>query len=168
MLKTERLTIQELSPEDWAHLQTIAMEFQSSEYAVYDMPLPTEDEQIQALCGQFAASKLWFSVWLSDEMIGYICFHRNGTVYDLGYCFRPAYQGYGYAYEACSELLRFIEETRTVTAFTAGTALQNAPSCKLLSKLGFVLHGTETLSFHKDENGNDIQLEGGNFVLQRG
>lgn len=56
---------------------------------------------------------------------------------------------------------------RNVTAFTAGTALKNTPSCKLLGKLGFALVGTETLSFHKDENGKDITFEGGNFILQR-
>ena len=167
MLQTERLTIQELKPEDWIHLKTIVTEFRRSEYALYDMPLPIENDKIKSLCEQFAISKLWFAVWLSNEMIGYICFHQNGTAYDLCYCFHPEYHGYGYANEACSEILRYIEKTRTITTFTAGTALKNTPSCKLLNKLGFVLNGTEPLSFHRDENGNDIYFEGGNFIMQR-
>ncbi len=115
MLQTERLTIQELKPENWIRLKTIVTEFGESEYAVYDMQLPTEDDKIKSLCEQFAASKLWFAVWLSNEMIGYICFHQNGTTYDLGYCFLPEYQGYGYAYESYNELLRYMENTRSVT-----------------------------------------------------
>lgn len=60
-----------------------------------------------------------------------------------------------------------IETTRTVEAFTAGTALKNIPSCRLLEKLGFVLEKTETLSFHKDIRGQDIVFEGGVFVKGR-
>ena len=33
-------------------------------------------------------------------------------------------------------------------------------------RLGFELQGTEKLSFHKDENGNDLFFTGGNFFLK--
>lgn len=167
MLKTDRLTIRTLEAEDWKKLKEIAVDFRKSEYAVYDMTLPIEDDKIKSLCEQFSASGLWFSVRLEDKMIGYICFHQSGTAYDLGFCFHSDYHGKGFAFEACSALMEHIEKERNVTAFTAGTALKNTPSCKLLNKLGFTLGSTETLSFHKDENGNDIIFEGGNFILHR-
>lgn len=167
MLKTNRLTIQGLKAEDWKNLKELAVDFRKSEYALYDMPLPIENGKIKSLCEKFAASELWFSVCLADKMIGYICFHQSGTAYDLGFCFHSDYHGKGFAFEACSALMEHISKERNVTAFTAGTALKNTPSCKLLNKLGFALKGTETLSFHKDENGNDITFEGGNFILQR-
>ena len=85
----------------------------------------------------------------------------------MGFCFHSDYHGKGFAFEACSALMEYIAKERNVTVFTAGTALKNTPSCKLLGKLGFVLKDTETLSFHKDENGNEITFEGGNFILQR-
>ena len=69
----------------------------------------------------------------------------------------------GYAYEACTAMMEYMATERDVKAFTAGTALKNAPSCKLLQKLGFAWADTETLSFHKDECGNDIVFEGGVF-----
>lgn len=97
-------------------------------------------------------------------MIGYVCFHREGDSYDLGYCFRSDCHGKGYAYEACAALLRYMTEKRNVKVFTAGMALKNLPSCRLLGKLGFVLEKTETLSFQRDENGNDITFEGGVFI----
>ena len=45
----------------------------------------------------------------------------------------------------------------------AGTAIKNLPSVGLLNSLGFELTGTERISFHKDNEGNDIYFEGGNF-----
>ncbi|MBQ8836080.1 MAG: GNAT family N-acetyltransferase [Clostridia bacterium] len=168
-MTTSRLLIREITPDDWRGLQKTALDFCKSEYAVYDMPLPTEDGAIKELTKKFAESHLFFAVFLKDkaEMIGYVCFHKDGENYDLGYCFLSEYQGRGYAFESCKAVIEHIEQNYTVNSFTAGTALKNIPSVKLLEKLGFVLTGTEMLSFHKDASGNDIVFEGGNFVKPR-
>ena len=158
------LHIRELTSEDWQAMQRIAVDFRNSEYAVYDMPLPIREDEIKALTKQFAENRLFFAVLLDEKMIGYVCFHEDNGIFDLGYCFHSDYQGNGYAREACSAILEHIEKTKSVKTFTAGTALENIPSCKLLEKLGFVLEKTETLSFHKDEYGTDIVFEGGIFV----
>ena len=168
MIHTNRLLIRELISEDWRDMQRIAADFQKSEYAVYDMPLPARDEEIKALTEQFAGSHLFFAVILGEVMIGYICFHEDNGIYDLGYCFHSDHQGKGYACEACRAVMEYIEKTRNVKAFSSGTALENIPSIKLLEKLGFVLQKTEKLSFHKDENGNDIVFEGGVFIKNTG
>lgn len=55
----------------------------------------------------------------------------------------------------------FQKSKYAVKSFTAGMALENIPSCKLLAKLGFVLENIETLSFHKDKNGKGIIFVGG-------
>lgn len=163
-MQTHRLQIRELDPYDWQAMQRIALDFLKSEYVIYDMPLPVEDEKIKELTKQFAASHLFFAVMLDNVMIGYVCFHEENGNYDLGYCFHSDYHGKGYAYEACHAVMEHISKTRCAKAFTAGTALQNVPSCKLLNKLGFVLAKTEMLSFHKDNVGNDIVFEGGSFI----
>ena len=168
MIKTNSLLIRELVPEDWKEVQNIALDFRKSEYAVYDMQLPVQDEEIKALTKQFAESHLFFAVMLDEFMIGYVCFHEKDSIFDLGYCFHSDAQGKGYAYEACSATTKYIEKTRTVKAFTSGTALKNIPSCRLLEKLGFVLTETESLSFHKDEHGKDIVFEGGIFINRTG
>ncbi|MBQ7365374.1 MAG: GNAT family N-acetyltransferase [Clostridia bacterium] len=162
-LQTHRLWIRILHAEDWRSLSRIAEDFSNSPYAVYDMPLPVEESEIKPLCERFASSGLWFAVLLSGKMIGYICFHEDNGSYDLGYCFHSAYQGNGYAYESCRAMLAHLANRRNATVFTAGTALNNLPSCKLLYKLGFVLTATEILSFHKDETGGAISFEGGIF-----
>ena len=53
-----------------------------------------------------------------------------------------------------------------ISRVTAGTAIKNVPSVRLLEALGFHLIGTETVSFYQDENGNDIEFEGGLFELK--
>lgn len=161
MIDTERLKIRTLLPDDWADLKSISLDFRASEYAIYDIPLPVEDHEIQPLCEKFAGSGLWYAVCLDEKMIGYICFHAENGSYDLGFCFHSDYHGNGYAYESCSAMLEYMTKERAAKAFTAGTARKNIPSCKLLERLGFILVNTETLSFHKDDNGNDITFEGG-------
>ena len=54
---------------------------------------------------------------------------------------------------------------RGAVTITAGTALNNTPSVRLLTSLGFRQIGTETVSFYKDSAGNDITFEGGNYEL---
>ena len=56
MINTNSLLIRELIPEDWQEVQNIALDFQKSEYAIYDMPLPVRDEEIKAVTKQFAKS----------------------------------------------------------------------------------------------------------------
>lgn len=162
-LKTERLLIRELLPTDWEDLKSISEDFRKSAYADYDMPLPVADKEIKPLCQQFAKSGLWFAVQLDEIMIGYICFHDNNGEYDLGFCFHSDYHSKGYANESCTAVMDHIAKERKVKTFTAGTALKNKPSYKLLEKLGFVLRETEMLSFRKDAGGNDITFEGGIF-----
>lgn len=163
MIRTKRLCIRKLLPEDWKNLQVIAADFSKSPYVIYDRPLPTEDCLIQKLTKQFADTGFWFAVMLPDPdvMIGYVCFHENAGSYDLGYCFHSLYQGKGYAFESCAALMDHLSENKTVQSFTAGTALKNIPSCRLLEKLGFSLLRTETVSFC-----DDCAFEGGQFLKQ--
>ncbi len=132
--KTERCLIRELVPDDWKSMQKIAVDFRKSKYAVYDMPLPVEDAEIIARTKQFAQTQMFYAVLLHDVMIGYICFHEDHGMYDLGYCFHSDYQGKGYAFESCCAMMNYIFHERSINIFTAGTALKNKPSCKLLEK----------------------------------
>lgn len=163
-MRTERLFIRPLSSQDWRSMQKLSADFRGSPYAVYDILLPTEENKIKSLTKQFANSKMYYSVLLDDVMIGYICFHNDNGTYNLGFCFHSNYHGKGYAFESCSAIMDHIAKERGITKFSAGTALLNVPSYNLLKKLGFVLKSTETLSFHKDDNGSDVTFEGGNFI----
>ncbi|MDD6283847.1 MAG: GNAT family N-acetyltransferase [Firmicutes bacterium] len=161
-METSRLYIRSLCETDWQEMKNIFIDFNNSKYAVYDMPLPTEDEEIKALIKKFVESNMFFTVFLKEsrDMIGYVCFHKDGGTYDLGYCFHSLYHSKGYAYESTKALIEYYVDECGATGFTAGTAIYNTPSCRLLEKLGFVRASTETVSFD-----NVFSFQGVNFVL---
>lgn len=74
------------------------------------------------------------------------------------------YRGKGYTMESHVALLDYLYTLRIIK-FTAGIAINNIPSVSLLKKLGFELIGTESVSFYKDAEGNDIVFEGSIFKL---
>lgn len=161
-LETSRTYIRDLRETDQQEMKNILIDFNASKYAVYDRLLPTDDEEVQALTKHFAESGLFFAVCLkaTDDMLGYVCFHKDGDKYDLGYCFHSTYHAKGYAYESTKALIEYFVEQYGATGFTAGTAIDNIPSCRLLEKLGFVCESTETMSFD-----NVFSFQGGNFAL---
>ena len=108
-LRTSRLTIRPLEEGDWPALQEIWRDFARSPYHVYDRPLPTDAPGAQALARHFAGTGLAFGVRPAESqaLAGYVCFHREGEAYDLGYSFHSAYQGQGYAWESVSALLEY-------------------------------------------------------------
>ena len=105
-----------------------------------------------------------FTICLGDILIGYSVFNIREDGYEIGYCFHSMYRGKGYAMESQVALLDYLYTLR-ITKFTAGTAINNILSVSLLKKLGFELIGTESVSFYKDAEGNDVIFEGGIFGL---
>lgn len=110
--------------------------------------------------------KAFYIVYLRDDniAIGMICFHNTDKGSDIGYTFLSKYHRKGYAKESCWALIEHFAR-KGCNHFSAGTAIKNTPSVKLLRSLGFKQTGTEQVSFYKDENGNDIFFEGGIFEL---
>ena len=153
--------------DEWRSLRKIVRDFQQSDYVIYDAPFPKEDDAFRPLAEKFADSGLFFSVYerSSAEMIGYVCFHQADEQFELGYCFHSDSHGKGYAFESCKAVMEWLEQHHAVRAFTAETATANKPSVRLLERLSFRMTGTQKVSFHKDENGQDIVFEGGHFEL---
>ena len=167
LLKTERLTIRHIVSDDWKNIRDIWVDFNSSEYAQYDTPHITEDANVQARIAKWAAANsgtehMFFAICLREIMIGYIAFNIRENGHEIGYCFHSAYHGKGYAKESHQALFDYLR-TMGITKFSAGTALNNTPSVKLLTSLGFKLVEQEKVSFYKDADGNDIVFDGGIF-----
>ena len=167
LLKTERLTIRRVVADDWKSIRDIWVDFNSSEYAQYDTPHITEDGNVQARIAKWASfndgkEHMFFAICLSETVIGYIAFNIRDNGYEIGYCFHSAYHGKGYAKESMVALFDYLR-TLGITKFSAGTGLNNIPSVKLLTSLGFMLVEQEKVSFYKDADGNDIVFDGGVF-----
>jgi len=162
-LKTERLTIRRIAGEDWESIRRIWKDFSASEYAQYDTPHDTDAEAVRARIGKWAkhntgTDHMFFAVCLDDTLIGYIAFNVRAGSHEIGYCFHSDYHGYGYAKESHMALFDYLS-TLGITKFTAGTALDNLPSVKLLTRLGFEKVSEETVCFYEGH-----PFRGGTFV----
>ena len=170
-LKTERLNIRHIEPDDWKSIKEIWIDFNTSSLSQYDMPHNTDDDDVHERIAKWAdASKgtehIFFAVCLDETVIGFFSFNIREDSHELGYCFHSKYQGKGYAKESLAALIEYLT-TIGIKKLTAGTAINNIPSVSLLKSLGFELTGTEKVSFYKDEHGNDIFFEGGIFELNK-
>lgn len=169
-ITTDRLLIRPVRAEDWPALRALWLDFALSPFARYDKPHPTNPEDVRPRVARWAEATaagmehLFFAICRGGAVIGYIAFNRRERGYETGYCFHSAWQGKGYAREAFRALLEHFRRLG-VTHFSAGTALNNTPSVKLLTALGFRLTGTEQVSFYQDAGGRDIFFDGGLFEL---
>lgn len=170
-IKTDRLLIRPVQEDDWQAVRDIWAELALLPMAQYDKPHATDPEAVRARVDRWAnatrasTEHMFFAVCLGNAMIGYFAFNIREKGLEIGYSFHPAYHGKGYATEALAAILAHLRG-QGFTHFSAGTALSNTPSLKLLTSLGFRLTGTEKVSFYKDEKGRDIVFDGGIFELE--
>lgn len=169
MLKTKRLSIRRVCTDDWEAIQAIWADAAKSIYAQYDKPNDLDDKSVFRRIEKWASfadsnEHLFLAVCLQELVIGYVSINMKENSYEIGYCFHSSYHGKGYARESISSILDEMKDKGAVN-ITAGTALNNTPSVKLLTSLGFRQTGTEKVSFYKDDEGNDITFEGGNYEL---
>lgn len=169
-LKTERLNIRRVMESDWQSIREIWIDFNLSPYAQYDKPHNIDADDVRERIARWAQASqgrehIFFVACLQNTVIGYIAFNiRENGSYEIGYCFHSDYHGMGYAKESHIAALEYMTSLG-IKHFTAGTAIRNLPSVKLLKSLGFAQIGEEKVSFYKDENGNDIVFDGGIFEL---
>lgn len=169
LIKTDRLTIRHIMPDDWKSIKEIWVNFNASTFSQYDMPHSTDNEDVQRRIAKWADANsgtehMFFAICFNGIIIGYIAFNIRGDGHEIGYCFHSAYHGQGYAKESHIALFKYLR-TLGITKFKARTAINNSPSVSLLNALGFELIETENVSFYKDAHGNDIVFEGGIFKL---
>jgi len=103
-------------------------------------------------------------VWRdAGTAIGQIGFHgapgvnglRAKDAVELGYSILPAYQGRGFATEAAAGLVEWAAIEHGVRRFLASSAPANAPSIRVLEKLGFI----EVSRVWDDDDGEEIVYE---------
>ena len=170
MIKTERLSIRRIEFEDWRGIQAIWADAEKSVYAQYDAPNDPAEASVRSRVDQWAAfgdsmDHIFYVVLLEEQLIGYVVLHKRPDSYEIGYCFHSDWQGKGYAKESIRGIMDHMRSLG-VRCITAGTALNNTPSVRLLNSLGFRQTGTELVSFYKDEQGRNIWFKGGLYELE--
>lgn len=184
VLKTPRLEIRFMESDDWKSLIEIWKDFNRSEFSQYDIPHSIDETEVREKTKRWAEvspglEHMFFAVCTQKEMrndagkvfakqmIGYIDFHKNDDGYECGYCFHSECHGMGYAKESMLTLMEWLARNGRIR-ITAGTALDNLPSVRLLNSCGFRKIGEEKVSFYQDEKGEDIYFNGGIFAVDVG
>ena len=72
----------------------------------------------------------------NDELIGVAGLIDEDGIKDFGYYFKRKYWGYGYASEACSALIHYIENELYIKDYQIFIADENIHSIKMIEKLG--------------------------------
>ena len=165
---TERLRIRPFFMSDLEDVKFLIRDKMASELSYTDHQWPTDDESIGGVLEYFsnAAPWGWCAVEKMDtgRVIGFVCADANGeTERSLGYTIRSDYQKNGYAFEACRALMNHCVENLNTVRFVSGTADCNAPSVRLLAKLGFKKFESIEGSFTKDADGNPIKFAAGHY-----
>ena len=153
-MKTLRLDLPLLSPELLEALAKGDRE-RSRTLAPFELPpaFDAAERELFSLRGEQAREPAW-RPWLlralvlreRGRMIGYANFHGPPGVNDtgspdalgIGYSVFPEFRGQGFATEAAQGLLDFARYDFGVTHFIAGILPSNAPSLRVIEKLGFV------------------------------
>ena len=170
MITTSRLTIRPIEENDWTAIKEIWDDFKNTEFVIYDNYKDTSPESLQPRIAKWAEATrkgiehMFFATCLKGETIGFTSINIVApSEYEIGYGYTSKSQGHGFAKEALTAILEYMKELGA-TKIHAGTALKNIPSVALLKSLGFELTSTEQISFFKDDAGNNIYFEGGNFT----
>ncbi|MEE1751199.1 GNAT family N-acetyltransferase [Streptomyces sp. SP18CS02] len=142
-MRTERLVLRESEPRDRATFVELHASPEVHTYLGGPRPRDELECEIPEVPGRRPGS---FVVDLNGSMIGQILLRRAtehsrpaavGKV-DLGYLFLPRAWGYGYAAEACTAALDWLEAVLPGEPVVLTTQTANAGSMRLAAKLGFM------------------------------
>ncbi len=170
-LQTDRLIIRNFLPGDWLALREVILKYQATKMAAFDRPWPTSVEEIKGVTDWFASEDNFLAICLKDSgrLIGLVGLtpQEAGTqqIFELGYVFDEDMHGQGFATEACKAILERAFDELDAKKVVAGTAAINAPSRRLLERLGFVKTGEEKVAFQTDGQGKPIEFIGCNYSL---
>ena len=172
-LETERLIIRNFKSDDWKDIAVIAMDYEQSEYTIYDHgPWPSNQEEYKGIAEWFVKGDDFAAILLKEEekLIGWIAkgkIENKENAYNLGYIFHSSFHGKGYASESCKAIIKYIFEELQADEIITGTGKLNIPSNKLLKRLGFSKTGETKQAFRKDGKGNPIEFVGVDYRLSR-
>jgi RimJ/RimL family protein N-acetyltransferase len=138
-LETGRLILRRFRPDDWRDIQEYASQ---KDMFRYDHEWPSSDEGCRGMAEFLSKGCEFWAVCLRDtgKLIGHVVCHREGPeeflTWHIGFGINPAYQGRGYATEACRRILDLAFEEFGAHRVVSHCHPDNTPAWKLLERLG--------------------------------
>ncbi len=145
ILKTERLTLRQLSVDDDKEVFALRSDKQVNKYLEREAGNTIEDARnfIHKIAEVVSQNKgIYWAITLTDtdKLVGTIClfnFSNETDQAEIGYELLPAFQGQGIMQEALSTVIAFGLDVIGLKAIEAYTHLENKNSSKLLEKYNF-------------------------------
>lgn len=170
-LLTPRLVLRRFAPSDAPALARYRSDPEVARYQSWDAPYPIEAAQrFLAWLAEHHPDEPgeWFQFAIApreapEHLVGDCALHVRAdepAVVDVGFTLDPAVQGRGYATEAVGELLRYAFEDRGKHKACADCDTRNAPSWRLLERLGFTREGTLRETYRDGDAWADEHLYG--------
>jgi ribosomal-protein-alanine N-acetyltransferase len=146
-LRTKRLNLRELRPEDWREISFLRSDPEVNEF-VKRKPARTKEEAlkfIKKINDNFGTKGYYY--WCitlppSNQIIGTIClwkFSKDGAIAELGYDLHPSYHKKGFMDEAMKSVVNYAFHHLLVENIEAFTHVQNIASRKLLERNSFTI-----------------------------
>ncbi len=156
-IESERIILREFCEEDLNDLQEIFGDDETMENCEQAYTIERTLEFLKEFCikKKYAFASVDKK---TGKMIGYILFKPYGDpeVYEIGWIFNKNFWGKGYAYETCSELIRYALGELKVHKIIA-EAIDKVKSVGLMKKLGMNHEGTQ-IKQTKDLKGHWVDL----------
>jgi len=158
---TARLHLRPFRPGDWPDLYEYLFQEAVVRYEPYEVF--TEEAARREALSRSKNSSFW-AVCLKDggKLIGNIYLAKQEfDTWELGFVFNQTYQGNGYATEAAFALVDDVFKNRRAYCVTALCNPLNAPSWKLLERLGMRREGhrIQNVYFKRDEAGLPLWVD---------
>jgi RimJ/RimL family protein N-acetyltransferase len=145
VLESDRLTLRRITPDDAEFMLALLNEPSFHQY-IGDRGVRTLEDAARYIANGPMASyeKFGFGLWLvvskaTGEAMGICGLLKRETLDhpDIGFAFRPAFWGQGYALESASAVLAHGREAHGMGRIDAIVQPDNARSIRLLEKLAF-------------------------------
>ncbi|WP_438435257.1 GNAT family N-acetyltransferase [Gorillibacterium sp. sgz500922] len=143
-LESERLAIRNFTPEDFYDLH----EYLSQEEVLkYEPDGPSDLDNCRKMATERSQGEAFLAVTLkeSGKMIGHVYLGQTEPAHFrtwmIGYIFNPSFYGNGYATEACRRIMDHAFAEGNAHRIVAMCNTENAPSWRLLERLGMRREG---------------------------
>ena len=163
-IRTERLLLVPLGPQQLISTHRYAGDFDNTKYMVY---LPNDDisetksflERVQEEWKKCNPQFYEFAVLLESEHIGAVCIYisKHNADAELGWIINNKYWGNGYAEEAARGVMNFAIQELKVRKFVAHCDSENISSFKVMEKLGMSL--TSKTQGRRNKSSNEDREE---------
>jgi len=175
--RTARLVIRRFAQDDWAELQKLAIDKESSEHGKYDHRWPTSEEGCKGMAGYFSKSESYWAVCLKDggHIIGLLALNdvnEHGAL-DLGHVFRTDFVSDDHDTEALRCIMDYAFANLDIRGIHCNNAEEWTSQLAPLKKLGMKLvprppGPVKKSSFQKDEDGDPIEFAGCRMAITKG